>query len=70
MFSKDISPKINGKLKDECAYIVNLLERIINSAALSKPNEEDYYDDDEIVELETLNPQNTALVNTYLKLCK
>ena len=75
MFSKDISPKINGKLKDECAYIVGLMERIISSAAYEKPSEETikndtFFYDDELVQLELLKPQVSGLVDTYLKLCK
>ena len=77
--SKDISPNINGKLKDECLYLTNLIERIILRAYESSPmgmgddrlkefpfivNEE------EVKRLEYLNPKITSILRVYLDLCK
>ncbi len=78
--SKDISPDINGKLKDECLYLTNLIERAIQSAYRRSPTVTGEYeslkdfpwivDDDEYKRLEYLNPKNTSLLKLYLDLCK
>ena len=76
LLSKDISPDINGKLKDECLYLTNLIERIIMAAYGASPTDDrlkvdpSLFNKRELTELEYLNPKATSVLKVYLDLCK
>ena len=77
ILSKDISLKRNGKLKDECQYLTNLIERIISESHKEKPSDDSLkqytkrnFNNTELTRLEFLNPKKTSLLKVYLDLCK
>ena len=76
ILSKDISLKKNGKLKDECRYLTDLIERIVLAAYKAKPSDEklkekpQLFSTGEFKNLEYLNPNKTSVLKVYLDLCK
>ena len=64
--AKEITLKRDGKLKDECSYLANLLERMIAESKGSYRKRG--YDFDELKHLKII--KESKVDELYLKLCK